>query len=573
MMESKNLFQHEPLDHTIQSLRLVHLLPEKAEVGLLGTIQCTITHMTTAARYVCLSYTWDKPYERSHGLHSDGLILINGKEKYVRGNLWNFLYTMWSSAARDDAVFDPNVGYWIDALCIDQDNTEERNHQVGQMGSIFSRAEFVHVWLGACKEENHIRNLLHGGRGRGMDFDWKELVYQQVSLFDRCIFNNTYWSRAWIVQEVVLAKRVEVSLGAQRVPFSVFMQKLQGARHARNGIKHFEQFANRFKDITELCNNPLAELLHHFQDKDCGHVQDRIISLLALCNDSADVPVRYDIEKTELAYQILKSRQRTTCPCTAFIVARALALGTPEPPTTVPTTEAFLCFNFVDVWVQGRLLVDMNNRPTVRFLYGNKTQHPTAQCPPYWSEDPWLATPWATSPDCEDFHRLHSCERLNQWLWRFYTEIIDFALSDYTATARSKGHSPPVRLCDLIGRVETELREFGEPGQSSWHEMLRPLEIHETDTNENIVTLRVSLNSLPQVIVNEDNICSWSAADNSSEDDSSEEDSSEDDSWWHEDACIENIRVTLEPCHNPGAVSERLREDNIDIGYRGRNHW
>jgi hypothetical protein len=44
---------------------------------------------------------------------------------------------MQKAAPRDNAIFDKDRGYWIDALCINQENTGERNHQVAQLGSIF----------------------------------------------------------------------------------------------------------------------------------------------------------------------------------------------------------------------------------------------------------------------------------------------------------------------------------------------------------------------------------------------------------------------------------------------------
>jgi hypothetical protein len=37
---------------------------------------------------------------------------------------------------------------WIDALCIDQESIVERQHQVRQMGLIFSAAKAVASWLG-----------------------------------------------------------------------------------------------------------------------------------------------------------------------------------------------------------------------------------------------------------------------------------------------------------------------------------------------------------------------------------------------------------------------------------------
>lgn len=43
------------------------------------------------------------------------------------------------------------TGYlWIDAICINQATTLEKNHQVSMMGMIYSQAECVIVWLGNC---------------------------------------------------------------------------------------------------------------------------------------------------------------------------------------------------------------------------------------------------------------------------------------------------------------------------------------------------------------------------------------------------------------------------------------
>ena len=37
---------------------------------------------------------------------------------------------------------------WIDAVCIDQDNTDKKNAQVGRMHDIYSCCNQVYVWLG-----------------------------------------------------------------------------------------------------------------------------------------------------------------------------------------------------------------------------------------------------------------------------------------------------------------------------------------------------------------------------------------------------------------------------------------
>ena len=42
--------------------------------------------------------------------------------------------------------------YWIDALCMNQGDIEERNAQVARMADVFKRADGVVVWLGKDDE-------------------------------------------------------------------------------------------------------------------------------------------------------------------------------------------------------------------------------------------------------------------------------------------------------------------------------------------------------------------------------------------------------------------------------------
>lgn len=42
-----------------------------------------------------------------------------------------------------------STGYlWVDQICINQDNTAERNYQVGIMGKIYQAGHQILVWLG-----------------------------------------------------------------------------------------------------------------------------------------------------------------------------------------------------------------------------------------------------------------------------------------------------------------------------------------------------------------------------------------------------------------------------------------
>lgn len=88
--------------------------------------------------FEALSYCWDTP-------ENPRRISLNGQDVEVRKNLW------WALRHLRDKYKDRILR--VDALCINQYNTEERNHQVGMMGAIYSIALVVHVWLGLGTHE------------------------------------------------------------------------------------------------------------------------------------------------------------------------------------------------------------------------------------------------------------------------------------------------------------------------------------------------------------------------------------------------------------------------------------
>ncbi|KAK8081158.1 hypothetical protein PG997_008976 [Apiospora hydei] len=111
---------------------------------------------------------------------------------------------------------------WIDALCIDQSNPEERGHQVAHMAHIYSRARKVVAWLGPDHDDaaKALRGLAHiGSQVEFSDDVWllsapgaSEPTWRRstVSLpFDDTfwaavtkLFDRSWFSRLWVVQEI-----------------------------------------------------------------------------------------------------------------------------------------------------------------------------------------------------------------------------------------------------------------------------------------------------------------------------------------------------------------------------------
>lgn len=42
---------------------------------------------------------------------------------------------------------------WVDATCVDQENFQERSHQVGLMRDIYTKAAQVLIWLGEASKK------------------------------------------------------------------------------------------------------------------------------------------------------------------------------------------------------------------------------------------------------------------------------------------------------------------------------------------------------------------------------------------------------------------------------------
>ena len=82
---------------------------------------------------------------------SNNSIQISGEAFLVRENLWKALTHI--------RLATENQTLWIDAICIDQQNIQERNHQVEIMGEVYGKATLVIVWLGTLLERESAKRL------------------------------------------------------------------------------------------------------------------------------------------------------------------------------------------------------------------------------------------------------------------------------------------------------------------------------------------------------------------------------------------------------------------------------
>jgi hypothetical protein len=116
----------------VDFLRVLEILPGAEE----DELRCRIRPMSiTDAEdtYEAISYVWGDPTITAK-------ILVNNSPMHVTVNL--------TDALRSFRHPEETKVVWADAICINQRDKIEKNHQVKKMGKIFERACRVLVWLG-----------------------------------------------------------------------------------------------------------------------------------------------------------------------------------------------------------------------------------------------------------------------------------------------------------------------------------------------------------------------------------------------------------------------------------------
>jgi hypothetical protein len=125
-------YEYAPLLHDEKTIRLLVLLPGgPGDVIYINILK--VNHIDDGPTYSALSYTWGDPSP----VH---LIRCNDALLGIAENLFVALNTLRSQ--------DEAITLWVDAICINQTDPDERKHQVRLMGAIYSEALKVLVWTG-----------------------------------------------------------------------------------------------------------------------------------------------------------------------------------------------------------------------------------------------------------------------------------------------------------------------------------------------------------------------------------------------------------------------------------------
>jgi hypothetical protein len=129
---------HQPLNN--DQIRLLRLAPGLPADRICSSLE---THLLPSIEFEfeALSYTWGST-------ENNAVIHLGNHLVPVTRNLFEALQAL--------RFQDKPRVLWIDALCINQTDLEERANQVTIMRHIYHKAEKVIVWLGPAADNSHL---------------------------------------------------------------------------------------------------------------------------------------------------------------------------------------------------------------------------------------------------------------------------------------------------------------------------------------------------------------------------------------------------------------------------------
>ena len=180
-------------------------------------------------------------------------ILIDGEEFNVTENLW---------AALNHLESEPSVPHtlWIDAICIDQQNNDQKSAQIQLMKDIYSQADLVLAWLGPSEEHGesileklelvgkHVLQVASAARSEDKNSSVFAKVDEAVRNLSASstdnesdlpfhlmvhIFGRAFWGRVWIVQEIYFAQSIVLMCGSKLCLWSAFVTACTVLRYVR----------------------------------------------------------------------------------------------------------------------------------------------------------------------------------------------------------------------------------------------------------------------------------------------------------------------------------------------------
>ncbi|CAG5156880.1 uncharacterized protein ALTATR162_LOCUS4673 [Alternaria atra] len=204
-IHNAEVFKDQPLQDPSTELRYLYLLPKRHNINLDGqtVLRCELLSDAEeqTPHYIGLSYTWGDPEIRRP-------MLVGDKVFHATENL--------AIALEHLQEEDKTIIFWIDAVCINQNDSNEKSIQVQRMGSIFASAVLVIAWIGPAADDSDLAlQELESYAAEFIQDSWSQFRQVYAKRFAalhvesiEALLVRSWFKRVWVGQEVALNEQV-----------------------------------------------------------------------------------------------------------------------------------------------------------------------------------------------------------------------------------------------------------------------------------------------------------------------------------------------------------------------------
>ncbi|KIM96073.1 hypothetical protein OIDMADRAFT_132811, partial [Oidiodendron maius Zn] len=283
-------FEYKPIILEGPAFRLLRVLKGRDD----DPIQCQlfeskIPSSEDISNYAALSYTWGSTSRPCD-------IIINDSRMTVTKSVY--------LALRNLRYREKDRVLWVDALSINQSDKNEQGQQVQQMGSIYSKAERVIIWLGEATYNTDYeisdKQLVDTWLAvvRDLRPDQKALLVKGL----QSLLHRNWFKRVWVIQETGNARAADIVCGNKSVLASTFarMPSLLGITLDLHCQSIIDIMPGSLRDSSWWAKKrDLYIMLDKFRDSEATDPKDKIYALLGISSDACNTNLlRADYRKS-----------------------------------------------------------------------------------------------------------------------------------------------------------------------------------------------------------------------------------------------------------------------------------
>lgn len=188
---------------------MLRILPGKFSDPIRVELESRSIH--ESSDYEALSYVWGRHDEERR------VVELNGTLVDVLPNLKTALRFL-RLPSKDRII-------WVDALCINQADNQEKGQQITMMVDIYAGAVDVLVWLGEATEYSDVGmgviRYFANTHAKRSDAPWLVDSPDLLAKGLQDILSRSWWSRVWTIQEPAVARSVTLISGFQKCSWQI----------------------------------------------------------------------------------------------------------------------------------------------------------------------------------------------------------------------------------------------------------------------------------------------------------------------------------------------------------------